>query len=365
MTVSELKMLQALPLDVKVVKSKKRILEWIEYYGIESVYVAFSGGIGSTVLLFLVNEVCLEYGYPAVPALFVNTRNEFPEVVKHVYRIKAAQNERFAKIVKEPYRDERLFSDQVIIRLPKKFPTDVIRENGYLIASKKTSRCIHDARQIVAMHPDDYYLDKKFQSLMDTNNKFSVPQKYRKFIFGDIPVSDKCCHQLKHTVYDAYSKETGREYPFTGEQAVESRLRRDNYLLHGCNGYDMVKPKSTPLGFWTSSDLCQYVLEYHIPYPKCYGEIVLQNGNYVTMEEQRTGCMICTAGIAREYDMIENRYQRMGRKYLKHHKLMLKSLQNGGFGMAPVLDALKIPYKPVAEILSIEELLDMVYDFKG
>lgn len=323
--------------------------------------MSFSGGIGSTVLLFLVNEVCIEYGYPAVPALFVNTRNEFPEVVKHVYRIKATQNERFAKIMKESYRDERLFADQVVVRLPEKFPAEVIRENGYLIASKKTSRCIHDARQIVANRPDDYYLDKKFQSLMDTKNKFSIPKKYRKFIFGDIPVSDRCCHKLKHVVYEAYEKETGRIYPFTGEQAEESRLRRDQYLQHGCNGFDMTKPKSCPLGFWTSSDLCQYILEYHLPYAECYGNIVFQDGKYVTTGEQRTGCMICTAGIAKEDGLAENRFQRMGRKYPKHYQLMLDSLEDGGFGIASVLDMLQVQYKPTGEILSITELFDLFY----
>lgn len=33
MTLTELKMLQALPLEVKIAKSKRRILEWIQYYG--------------------------------------------------------------------------------------------------------------------------------------------------------------------------------------------------------------------------------------------------------------------------------------------------------------------------------------------
>lgn len=360
MTLDELKMLQALPLEVKIKKSKMRIAEWIEEYGADSVYIAFSGGLGSTVLLVLVNEVCQEKNLPIIPALFVNTRNEFPEVVRHVYRAKGATNSKYAKITKNPYSDPRLFADQIEVRLPKRFLRDVIKESGYLIASKKTSRCIHDARQIVARHPDDYYLDPKFQSLMDTKNKFSIPKKYRKFIFGDIEVSSVCCHKLKHVVYEQYQKETGRYYPFTGEQAEESRLRRDVYLKHGCNGYDMSQPKSSPLGFWTSSDLCQYVLEYAVPYAECYGNIVCQDEKFVTTEEERTGCMICTAGIGREDNYAVNRYQRMAEKHPKHYELMLKPLAEGGCGLKPVLEAMDIAYIPSAKPLPEDELFDML-----
>lgn len=360
MTLSDLRLLQSLPLEVKVAKSKMRIIEWIEHYGSESVYIAFSGGLGSTVLLYLVNEVCLEYGEPAIPALFVNTRNEFPEVVRHVYRMKAANNERFAKIVKKPYSGPLLFADQIEVRLPDRFLNQVLKEKGYLIASKKTSRCIHDARKIVAERPGDYYLSEKFQSLMNVKNKFSVPIKYRDFIFGDIEVSAECCHVLKRAVMERYEKESGRVFPFTGEQASESNLRQGVYLKHGCNGFDMAKPKSSPLGFWTSSDLCQYALQYHIPYPECYEKIVCLDGKYITTGEERTGCMICTAGIGKEKGKPVNRYQRMAMKHPVHYDYMLRSLEAGGCGMKPILEKMGIAYKPPLRELEIEELLDMI-----
>ena len=53
----ELTMLQALPLDIKVAKSKQRIREFIDRLGINHVYVSFSGGKDSTVLAHLVKEV--------------------------------------------------------------------------------------------------------------------------------------------------------------------------------------------------------------------------------------------------------------------------------------------------------------------
>ena len=37
-------MLQSLPLDVKILKSKQRIREWVDKYGEDGVYISFSGG---------------------------------------------------------------------------------------------------------------------------------------------------------------------------------------------------------------------------------------------------------------------------------------------------------------------------------
>lgn len=43
-TMDELRILQALPLDVKIQKTRLRIREWINEYGEDCVYVSFSGG---------------------------------------------------------------------------------------------------------------------------------------------------------------------------------------------------------------------------------------------------------------------------------------------------------------------------------
>ena len=44
----ELLMLQNLPLDIKVAKTKLRIEEWVRYHGEENCYISFSGGKDST-----------------------------------------------------------------------------------------------------------------------------------------------------------------------------------------------------------------------------------------------------------------------------------------------------------------------------
>lgn len=78
-SLQELKLLQALPLDIKLAMTKRRIRDWVSEFGIDGVYVSFSGGKDSTVLLHIVRSM-----YPSVPAVFVNTGLEYPEIQKFV-----------------------------------------------------------------------------------------------------------------------------------------------------------------------------------------------------------------------------------------------------------------------------------------
>ena len=70
-TAEILQMRQKYPLDLKVDMSLNRINHWYKQYA-GNVYVAFSGGKDSTVLLHLVRSL-----FPEVPAVFVNTGLEY------------------------------------------------------------------------------------------------------------------------------------------------------------------------------------------------------------------------------------------------------------------------------------------------
>lgn len=78
-TRQELAELQALPLSLKVRLTQQRIREWVNHYGVDGIYVSFSGGKDSTVLLHLVRDM-----FPDVVGVFCDTGLEFPEIRQFV-----------------------------------------------------------------------------------------------------------------------------------------------------------------------------------------------------------------------------------------------------------------------------------------
>ena len=116
-TKEDLRELQALPLDLKILKTKNRIKEYYDFFG-GQVYVSFSGGKDSTVLLHIAREI-----YPDIEAVFVNTGLEYPEI------------QRFVKTF-----------DNVTILRPKMRFDEVIKKYGYPIISKEVSQRIYEYR---------------------------------------------------------------------------------------------------------------------------------------------------------------------------------------------------------------------------
>ena len=41
--------------------------------------------------------------------------------------------------------------------------------------------------------------------------------------------------------------------------ASESRLRKEQWLIHGCNAFDTKRPRSQPMSFWTEQDVLEYI----------------------------------------------------------------------------------------------------------
>ena len=108
-----------MPLDVKVRLTKQRIREWVNEYGTDGVYVSFSGGKDSTVLLDIVRQ-----DFPNIPAVFCDTGLEYPEIREFV----------------------KTFDNVTILR-PKMNFVDVIRKYGYPMISKEVSECVSGARK--------------------------------------------------------------------------------------------------------------------------------------------------------------------------------------------------------------------------
>ena len=76
-TVADLTAMQAWPLSRKIQVTQTRIIEWyIKNEG--RVYVSFSGGKDSTVLLDLVRRI-----YPEVPGVFLDTAVSYTHLRAH------------------------------------------------------------------------------------------------------------------------------------------------------------------------------------------------------------------------------------------------------------------------------------------
>ena len=82
MDIKELKERQAWSLDQKIDHSLGAIDQFYQRLD-GKVYVSFSGGKDSTVLYWLARKI-----YPDIKAVFCNTGNEYPDIVKFVNNIK-------------------------------------------------------------------------------------------------------------------------------------------------------------------------------------------------------------------------------------------------------------------------------------
>ena len=78
-TLADLRQMQSLPLEIKISMTERRIRDWVSYWGEDGVYVSFSGGKDSTVLL----DICRKL-YPNIVAVFSDTGLEFPEIREFV-----------------------------------------------------------------------------------------------------------------------------------------------------------------------------------------------------------------------------------------------------------------------------------------
>ena len=371
----DLKEMQALPLEDKILLTKQRIEAWYQtwtkytihdsttdtmrfvtidnrdfhwadakarfkmkdsesIYEVEpgQVYVSFSGGKDSTVLKHIVDSM-----YDGVPALFVNTGLEYPEIQK------------FA-----------MSQLNVITVRPEMRFDEVIKKYGYPVISKEVSQKIWDYRK-----KPDGYMKHRFE-----NNHRGIA-KYKKLADSELPISHMCCQIMKKDPAKKYEKETGRK-PIVGTMACESALRTTNWIRNGCNAFDGKRPRSAPLSFWTEQDILHYIKEYDVSYCSVYGDIqVKQEKEYAdqvnlidylecyepedTLETtgcDRTGCIFCMFGCHLEKE--PNRFQRLKETHPRQYDFCINGgeMVDGkwqpnkqGLGLGHVLDYIGVPYK--------------------
>jgi len=287
----QLKQMQALPLEVKIEKSKQRIKEWYEHWD-GQVYVSFSGGKDSTVLLHLVRSM-----YPDAPAVFVDTGLEYPEIKEFVRTI-----------------------DNVTWLKPEISFKQVLKEYGYPILSKEIARAIYYARK-----DSKWALEKFFNK-----DSFNFMGKWMYLLKSNIKISDECCYKIKKEPFKTLESKGLK--PFIGAMTDESSRRLSVWLKTGCNNFSSEKGRSWPLSFWYESDIWQYIALHKLFYSKIYD-----------MGYSRTGCMFCMFGC--HLERAPNRFQCMAKTHPQLYNYCMKPWADGGLGLAEVLDYIKVPYK--------------------
>lgn len=101
---------------------------------------------------------------------------------------------------------------------------------------------------------------------------------------------DQCCRVLKKDPFSKYVRNHNNVGMILGTRAEESVLRTQSYLKTGC--INTKKNSATPIAFWMSSDILNYIVKYKVKIPTIYGEV--KNGKYSGV--QRTGCIFCPIG---------------------------------------------------------------------
>lgn len=374
---AELKYLQGLPLEKKIQLTQERIRAWYDAwvrFEIENmdtgkryfktfdmrdryeppladnefalseqrgaVYVSFSGGKDSTVLKHIVDGM-----YDDVPALFVNTGLEYPEIQK------------FAMSQK----------NVVTVRPEMRFD-EVIRKYGYPVVSKEISEAARKAK------PGTTRYEKFCGTYLGRNgelSQFNFPQ-WKYLLDAPFRCSEQCCDVMKKAPATKYEKSTGRK-PMLALLACESNKRKRAWEKTGCNAFEKKRAQSQPMAFWTEQDILHYIKKYDVPYCSVYGDIQIKPHGEDAIDGQidlidylgcyepedtlettgcdRTGCVFC--GFGCHLQPAPNRFQRLKETHPRQYQYCIGGGEfvdgkwqpnKDGLGLGYVLDYIGVKY---------------------
>lgn len=263
--------LREMNLESKIIQTKYLIKRAVMEFGLNKVYISYSGGKDSTVLSHIAKTM-----YPDILHLFADTTNEYPETIQH---IKWEKGENSTNIITVLPRDAK--GNMWTFK-------KVVNTYGYPMFSKRVSNAIRTYQHALSKRTK-----QNSQDYLDRNFK-----KYEKY--KELPISDKCCDKLKKEPLRRKAKELGLDCSILGILASESYQREKDWLEYGCNVFHERKDnQSRPLSFWNDEDILEYIDQYDVRIPKLYD-----------MGYSRNGCMFCGFGVHLEHNR-QNRYQRL------------------------------------------------------
>ena len=263
---AELRRLQKQPYEWKVEHALDVIREFVEHEGENGVYVSFSGGKDSLVLLHLVRSI-----YPDVPAVFANTGIEFPEQVKFV----------------------RSFPNVTEVHPIKHFPK-IIKEDGIVYPSKEVAMYVRDATKGCK------YAINGFKGLDTEGKENRYKQRFKRYAYlleCGVKISPVCCELMKEKPMRDYEKQNGKS-PIIGTRAEESFRRAVGWMKSGCNSFAGKRSKSTPLSLWTEQDVLEYIVKHRSALSPMDGDVVKVDDKYMLTGFSRTGGKFCPVPIA-------------------------------------------------------------------
>lgn len=216
-----LKELQSLSLERKIMITQTRIMEWYFHYG-GKVYLSFSGGKDSRVLLDLARRAC-----PDIPAVFINTGLEYPEIRKFAQSFDNVVTV-YPKWGKAGKRNGHHHTAPLSFR-------DVISLYGYPIIGKEVSECIGQARISTANGKYAYRMKRLNGDVKSPGSQMDF-SKWKPLYYLPFRISAECCNAMKKRPAHHYAIAEKR-YAITGQLASESRLRKQQWIRNGCNGF--------------------------------------------------------------------------------------------------------------------------------
>lgn len=297
----ELCRLQALPLDEKIAIAQKAIREFVEHFGVDGIYISFSGGKDSTVLIHLCRQL-----YPDLVGLYSDTGLEFPEI-----------------------RDFVQTFDNITIVTPKMHHREMLKKCGYPVVSKEQAEWIYRIRSGTSSGA----IQKAFYGLnLDgTPTRFKLSEQWKYLLNAPFNIGSGCCKEMKLKPIAEYVKKTGR-VPIMGTTASESALRAQKFMQYGFYNLEGKKAQCTPMSIWTDDDVWEYIHRFNLPYCKIYD-----------MGYDRTGCVFCMFGA--HLDKEPNRFQKLQRTHPDLWRYCMKPYDDGGLGLREVLEFMGIPYE--------------------